>query len=86
MPTPLLAKAHLDPLGLEAAILNVVSGIHAVYDPYLATALCSATNRWLAEEWLDRDAPARLAAGALPAPDAAVAEIERMRATTASCR
>lgn len=73
-----LAGAHLDPLGLEAAILNVVSGIHAVYDPYLATALCSATNRWLAEEWLARDK--RLRASLLVPfqhPDEAVAEIER---------
>ena len=71
-------RSHLDPLGLEAAILNVVSGIHAVYDPYLATALCSATNRWLAEEWFARDKRLR---GSLLVPfqhpEEAVAEIER---------
>ncbi len=73
-----LAKAHLDPLGLSAAILNVVSGIHAVYDPYLATALCSATNRWLAGKWLAKDR--RLRASLLVPfqhPEEAVAEIER---------
>jgi uncharacterized protein len=73
-----LARHHLDPLGLEAAILNVVSGIHAVYDPYLSTALCAAANRWLAEEWLARDR--RLRASLLVPllhPEAAVEEIER---------
>ncbi len=73
-----LAAAHLDPLGLDAAILNVVSGIHAVYDPYLSTALCAATNRWLAEEWLAEDR--RLRASLLVPflhPEAAVEEIER---------
>lgn len=73
-----LARAHLDPLDLSAAILNVVSGIHAVYDPYLATALCAATNRWLAEVWLTQDR--RLRASLLVPfihPEAAVAEIER---------
>jgi len=73
-----MVRSHLDPLGLEAAILNVVSGIHAVYDPYLATALCSATNRWLAEEWFARDKRLR---GSLLVPfqhpEEAVAEIER---------
>lgn len=76
-----VARTHLDPLGLSAAVLNVVSGIHAVYDPYLATALCSATNRWLAEEWLSRDD--RLRASLLVPfqhPEEAVAEIERYAA------
>ena len=74
-----LARAHLDPMGVDAAILNVLSGAHAAYDPYLATAMCEATNRWLAAEWLDRDP--RLRASALVPfqnPEAAVAEIERL--------
>lgn len=78
-----LAKAHLDPLGLKAAILNVTSGIHGVYDPYLAAALCSATNRWLTENWLDVDN--RLRASLLVPlqhPEAAVDEIERHAADT----
>lgn len=73
-----LQRNLLDPLGLEAAILNVVSGIHGVYDPYLAAVLCEATNRWLAAEWLDKDP--RLCASLLVPfqhPEAAVKEIER---------
>lgn len=74
-----LARAHLDPAGIDAAVLNVVSGAQAAYDPYLAAALCEATNRWLAADWLDRDP--RLRASALVPfqdPDAAVKEIERL--------
>ncbi len=74
-----LARAHLDPVGIDAAVLNVVSGAQAAYDPYLAASLCEATNRWLAAEWLDRDP--RLRASALVPfqdPDAAVREIERL--------
>ncbi len=73
-----LQRNLLDPLKLSGAILNIVSGIHAVYDPYLATALCQATNRWLVAEWLDRDP--RLRASLLVPfqnPEAAVEEIER---------
>jgi uncharacterized protein len=72
-----LAASLLDPLGLDAAILNVASGIHAIFDPYLATALCQATNRWLAAEWLDRD-PRLRASLMVPFqhPEAAVKEIE----------
>ncbi|PWE29840.1 hydrolase [Pararhodobacter marinus] len=74
-----LAAAHLDPMGVDAAILNVLSGAHAAYDPYIAAAMCESTNRWLAAEWLDRDP--RLRASALVPfqhPEAAVAEIERL--------
>ena len=74
-----LAAAHLDPMAVDAGILNVLSGAHAAYDPYLAAAMCEATNRWLAAEWLERDA--RLRASALVPfqnPEAAVAEIERL--------
>lgn len=73
-----LAKSLLDPLGLSGAILNVISGAHGAYDPYMAAALCSATNRWLATEWLDKDP--RLKASLLVPfqhPEAAVKEIEK---------
>lgn len=75
-----LARHHLDPLGLSAAILNVVNGTQAIYDPYMATALCQATNRWLAAEWLDRD-PRLRAALLVPFqhPEEAAAEIYRYR-------
>lgn len=73
-----LGKALLDPLDLSAAILNVISGAHAAYDPYLATVLCEATNRWIAAEWLDVDPRLR---GSLLVPfqnpEAAVREIEK---------
>ncbi len=73
-----LGRSLLDPLGLDAAILNVVNATQAVYDPYLQAALCEATNRWIAAEWLDRDP--RLRASLLVPwrhPEAAVKEIER---------
>lgn len=72
-----LAAGHLEPAGIAAGILNVLSGAHAAYDPYLAAAMCSATNRWLAADWLDADP--RLRASLLVPfqnPEAAVAEIE----------
>jgi len=74
-----LAQRLLDPLQLKAAILNVVSGgPQAFYDPYLATAICEATNRWLVAEWLDRD-PRLRASLIVPFqhPEAAVKEIEK---------
>lgn len=73
-----LQRNLLDPLGLKGAILNVVNAAQAVYDPYLQSALCEATNRWIAAEWLDRDP--RLRASMLVPwrhPEAAVREIER---------
>lgn len=75
-----LAKNLLDPLGLSAAILNVVSGVHGAYDPYMSAVLCEATNRWIASEWLDKDR--RLRASLLVPfqnPEAAVKEIERYK-------
>lgn len=74
-----IARLHLDPQGISAGILNVMSGAHAAYDPYLAAALCEATNRWLAADWLGQDSRLR-AAALLPFvnPDAAVQEINRL--------
>lgn len=74
-----LAQRLLDPLALKAAILNVITGgPQAFYDPYLATAICEATNRWLVAEWLDRD-PRLRASLVVPFqhPEAAVKEIEK---------
>lgn len=73
-----LAANLLDPLKLDAAILNVVNGMQALYDPYMAVAVCQATNRWIVAEWLDRDP--RLRASLLVPfqhPEEAVAEIRR---------
>lgn len=73
-----LSTNLLDPLQLDAAIINVVNGMQALYDPYMATAMCQATNRWIVAEWLDRDP--RLRASLLVPfqhPEEAVAEIKR---------
>jgi predicted TIM-barrel fold metal-dependent hydrolase len=74
-----IARLHLNPAGVTAGILNVMSGAHAAFDPYLAAALCEATNRWLAADWLEADP--RLRAAALVSfihPEAAAAEIARL--------
>ncbi|WP_172294668.1 amidohydrolase family protein [Pseudoruegeria sp. HB172150] len=75
-----LGKSLLDPTGVSAGILNLVNGVQALYDPYMSTAICQATNRWLASDWLDRDP--RLRAGlVIPFrnPEAAAEEINRYR-------
>ncbi len=74
-----IARLHLDPVGVTAGILNVMSGAHAAYDPYLAAALCEATNRWLAADWLEAE-PRLRAAALVPFihPEAAAQEIARL--------
>ena len=68
-------------LGASHAICNVLYGAQAVYDPYMASALCKAINDWIAAEWLARD-PRLRASIVIPlqAPDLAVEEIERRAA------
>lgn len=71
----------LDGLGSSHAILNVLYGAQAVFDPYMASAFCKAINDWIAAEWLARDS--RLRASILvpmQEPDLAVEEIERRAA------
>lgn len=77
-PLEAMQKNLLDPLDLRHAILNVVSGAHAIFDPYLSAAICRATNDWLADKWLDRD-PRLRASMLVPFQnaEAAVEEIER---------
>lgn len=73
-----LATNLLDPLKLDAAIVNVVNAMQALYDPYMATAMCQAINRWIVAEWLDKEP--RLRASLLvpfQAPEKAVEEIKR---------
>jgi hypothetical protein len=61
------------------AILQCYAGVESVLHPYLAPALATGVNRWLAEEWLDRDDRLRAAAAITPQhPAAAVEEIERL--------
>jgi uncharacterized protein len=63
----------------ERAVLHCYWGVESFTHPYLAGALATAINRWIAEEWLDRDE--RLLGSAVVTPqhlDAALAEIERI--------
>lgn len=74
-----IARLHLDPEAVSIGVLNVLSGAHAAYDPYLAAALCEATNRWIAASWLDAD-PRLRASAVLPFihPEAAAQELQRL--------
>ncbi len=76
-----MARQILDPQGTGIAICNVVYGGSSLFHPYLAAAICSAVNDWLAREWLDRDDRLR---GSIVVPiqdiDAAVREIDRVAA------
>ena len=80
-PLQRMQRNLLDPLDLSHAILNVVSGAQALFDPYLAAATCRAINDWLADRWLDRD-PRLRASMLVPFQnvEAAVEEIERRAA------
>jgi predicted TIM-barrel fold metal-dependent hydrolase len=65
----------------DLAILHCYWGVESFTHPYLAAALATAVNRWIATEWLDRDE--RLLGSAVVTPqyqDAALAEIERIAA------
>jgi predicted TIM-barrel fold metal-dependent hydrolase len=63
------------------AILQCYSGVEAVVHPYLAAALATAVNSWLADAWLDRDDRLRAAAAITPQHTAAaVEEIHRVAA------
>lgn len=73
-----LANNLLDPLQLDAAIVNVVNAAQAIYDPYLATAMCQAINKWIVAEWLDKE-PRLRASLVVPFqhPEKAVEEIQK---------
>jgi predicted TIM-barrel fold metal-dependent hydrolase len=68
----------LDKFGISTAICNVIYGSQAILDPYMEVAFCSATNQWLAREWLQRDTRLR-ASIVVPMqnPSLAVEEIEK---------
>src|SRR5262249_6450515 len=74
----MLTAQALEELGSSHAILNVLYGAQAAFDPYMAAAFCRAINDWIAAEWLARD-PRLSASIVVPmeAPDLAVEEIER---------
>jgi predicted TIM-barrel fold metal-dependent hydrolase len=67
-----------DQLGSSYAICNCLYGLNALHSEDMAAVLCTALNRWIADEWLARDH--RLHASIvvpIEAPDLAVKEIER---------
>jgi predicted TIM-barrel fold metal-dependent hydrolase len=77
---PLVVLQYLDANGIEAAILvPLTRGLNA--NPNHHTAICAATNRWLAETWLEAWNPHRRFYGSICVnprdPEAAVAEIRR---------
>ena len=75
-----LAELQSDVLvNADAALLHCYYGVESLNHPYLAPALATAVNSWLAEQWLDQDE--RLLGSAVVAPQfppSAVAEIERI--------
>ncbi len=77
-PLQALQQAVFGELGSGIAICNCLYGAQALHSEDLAAALCSAVNRWIAAEWLDRD-PRLRASIVVPMqnPHYAVAEIER---------
>lgn len=77
----LLREQALDATGVEYAILNCVYAVESVHNPYAATALASAVNDWLLEEWLARE-PRLRASLVVPSqqPELAAREIDRVGA------
>lgn len=69
----------LDPFNTRFAIANCLYGGQALLNPDQAAAICSATNDWIAAEWLAKDNRLR-ASIVVPwqVPELAVAEIERL--------
>ncbi len=75
---PRLQNDALDAFGSQIAICNCLYGVQALFSEDLAAAFARAVNRWIAAEWLDRDARLRASIVlAQQSPDLAVAEIER---------
>jgi uncharacterized protein len=63
----------------QLAILHCYYGVESFTHPYLAAAMATAVNRWMAEEWLDRDERLLGSAVITPQyPEAALEEIERV--------
>jgi predicted TIM-barrel fold metal-dependent hydrolase len=63
----------------ELAVLHCYWGVESFTHPYMAAAMATAINRWLAAEWLDCEP--RLRASAVVTPqylDAALQEVDRI--------
>ncbi|MCL2428100.1 MAG: amidohydrolase family protein, partial [Alphaproteobacteria bacterium] len=50
-----MQRQALDPLGVRAAICNVLYGGQVAVSESMGAAICSAINDWMREHWLDRD-------------------------------
>jgi len=74
-----LRRTVLDPLGVDAAILNCYWGVERLRHPDFSAAIARAINDWLIAEWLDRDERLR-ASLVVPAfvPAEAAAEVDRV--------
>jgi len=77
----LMQRHVLDGFGSAAGICNCLHVAQIVFGDDLAAAMCTALNKWLAAEWLDRD-PRLRASIVVPIqnPQLAAAEIERWAA------
>lgn len=69
----------LDHFGISVAICNTLSGGQVAVSESMGAAICSATNDWIREHWLDKE-PRLRASIVVPAqaPLLAVEEIERL--------
>ncbi|MGE3271273.1 MAG: amidohydrolase family protein [Chloroflexota bacterium] len=75
----LLQQGHLDPSGVEMAIVNCLYAIDTLNNPDAAIAMASAVNDWQINEWLNKDSRLR-GSIVIPSqlPAAAAREIERV--------
>lgn len=65
----------------DLAILHCYYGVESFSHPYLAAAMATAVNRWVAETWLDAEPRLLASASITPQyPEHAVSEIERVAA------
>ena len=73
-----LQRDALEAFGISLAICNPLTGGQVAVSETMGAAICSAVNRWIIEEWLEKDARLR-ASIVVPAqaPYLAVEEIER---------
>ena len=75
----LLREQHLDPLGIEVAILNCLYAIDSLHNPEAAVAFASAVNDWQIAEWLEPEPRLRASIVVPPQlPELAAREIERV--------
>ncbi len=55
----LLRKHHLDPSGVDIAILNCMYAIDTLNNPDAAVAMAAAVNDWQIDQFLDKDSRLR---------------------------